>query len=144
LQDWRERTPRFGDAVNDGIPPRTPENTKNSLAGREAEKRLKRAKKQEWPRKPAYQPSAYLLTEIVALRPDSRHMAPHNETGWDGRRMQVDSVKLRELAAWYREQAERTENTVIWDARLRTAEELDAEADRIEGKPVPIFLPGFW
>src|SRR5690348_4348566 len=31
---------------------------------------------------------------------------------------------------------------VIWDARLRTADELDAEADRIEGKPVPI--KGFW
>ena len=58
--------------------------------------------------------------------------------------MQVDSVEVRELAAWYREQAERTENPVIWDARLRTAEELDAEADRIEGKPVPISLPGFW
>jgi hypothetical protein len=56
--------------------------------------------------------------------------------------MQADSVKLRELVSWYREQAERTENPVIWDARLRTVEELEAEADRIEGKLVP--LPGFW
>jgi hypothetical protein len=82
------------------------------------------------------------VTEIVALRPNSRHIALHNETGWDGRRMQVDSVKLRELAAWHREQAERTENPVIWDARLRTAEDLDNEADHIERKLVP--LPGFW
>lgn len=56
--------------------------------------------------------------------------------------MQADSVKLRELADWYREQAERAENPVIWDARLRTAEELDADADRIEGKLAK--LPGFW
>jgi len=56
--------------------------------------------------------------------------------------MQADSVKLRELADWYREQAERAENPVIWDARLRTAEDLDTEADRIEGKLVPLF--GFW
>ncbi len=40
--------------------------------------------------------------------------------------------KLRELAAWYREFAERAGNSAIWDARLRTAENLEAEADRIE------------
>ena len=56
--------------------------------------------------------------------------------------MQVDHVKLRELAAWYREQAERAANPAIWDARLRTAEELDEEADRIEGKSG--VNPGFW
>ena len=56
--------------------------------------------------------------------------------------MQVDRVKLRELAAWYREQAERAGNPAIWDARLRTAEELDEEADRIEGKSG--VNPGFW
>ena len=56
--------------------------------------------------------------------------------------MQVDSVKLREQADWYREQAERAENPVIWDARLRTAEDLDAEADRVEGKLAA--LPGFY
>jgi hypothetical protein len=38
---------RFGDAVNDLIQPRTPQNTKDSLALKEVEKRLKRqAKKQ--------------------------------------------------------------------------------------------------
>ncbi len=42
--------------------------------------------------------------------------------------------KLRELASWYRGYAERTENPVIWDARIRTADDLDAEADRIEGR----------
>jgi hypothetical protein len=58
--------------------------------------------------------------------------------------MDIQHSKLRELASWYREQAERAENPVIWEARLRTAEDLDAEADRLEGKPVPIFVTGFW
>jgi len=40
--------------------------------------------------------------------------------------------KLRELATWYREFAERTANTAIWDARLRMAEDLELEAQRIE------------
>jgi hypothetical protein len=40
--------------------------------------------------------------------------------------------KLRELADWYRGFAERAGNPAIWDARLRTAEDLDAEASRIE------------
>jgi hypothetical protein len=40
--------------------------------------------------------------------------------------------KLRELAGWYREFAERTGNPIIWEGRLRTAEDLDAEADRLE------------
>ncbi len=39
---------------------------------------------------------------------------------------------LRELAAWYRAFAERAGNPAIWEARLRTADDLDAEADRIE------------
>ena len=77
----------------------------------------------------------------MAPRCGIRYAASHNETGWDNA-VQADSVKIRELALWYRKQAERTENPVIWDARLRTAEELDAEADRIERKLVP--LPGFW
>jgi hypothetical protein len=42
--------------------------------------------------------------------------------------------ELRELARWYREYAERTENPVIWDARLRTAENLEREADALEGR----------
>jgi hypothetical protein len=40
--------------------------------------------------------------------------------------------KLRELAAWYREFAERTANTDIWDSRLRMAEDLELEAQRVE------------
>jgi hypothetical protein len=56
--------------------------------------------------------------------------------------VQADSVKLRELASWYREQAERAANPVIWEARLQIAEDLEAEADRLEGKLVPI--PAFW
>jgi len=42
------------------------------------------------------------------------------------------SGKLRELASWYREFAERTGNPVIWDARIRTAEDLEAEATRLD------------
>ena len=53
--------------------------------------------------------------------------------------MEADHMRLRELASWYREQAERASNPVIWDARLRTAEELDEEADRIEERLEPGF-----
>lgn len=42
----------------------------------------------------------------------------------------ADADKLRELAAWYREFAERAGNPTIWDLRLRTAEDLEAEADK--------------
>jgi hypothetical protein len=31
--------------------------------------------------------------------------------------------------------AERTDNPAIWDARLRTAEKLEADADRVASKP---------
>jgi hypothetical protein len=44
-----------------------------------------------------------------------------------------NSSRLRELAAWYRGFAERAGSPAIWEARLHTAEDLDAEADRIEG-----------
>jgi len=41
---------------------------------------------------------------------------------------------LRQLAAWYREFAERAGNPWIWEARLRRAKELEAEANRVEAK----------
>lgn len=44
-----------------------------------------------------------------------------------------DASKLRELASWYREFADRTSNPTIWEARLHTAEDLEAEADRLDG-----------
>ena len=43
-----------------------------------------------------------------------------------------DPHRMRELACWYREFAERSGNPTIWDARLRTAEDLEAEAARLE------------
>ena len=43
--------------------------------------------------------------------------------------------RLRELASWYRELAERAGNPAIWEGRLRMAGDLDAEADRIERAP---------
>ena len=46
--------------------------------------------------------------------------------------MQADPTRLRELACWYRELAERAGNPSIWAARLRTAKELEAEADLLE------------
>jgi hypothetical protein len=47
----------------------------------------------------------------------------------------MDQVqKLRDLATWYREFAERTENPTIWDARLRTADDLEREADALESR----------
>ena len=46
--------------------------------------------------------------------------------------MDANSFKLRELASWYREFAERAGNPVIWEARLRTAQDLETEADHID------------
>jgi len=46
--------------------------------------------------------------------------------------MPADATRLRELAAWYRNQAERAGDPRIWDSRLRTAIDLDDEADAIE------------
>lgn len=45
---------------------------------------------------------------------------------------ETEPAKLRELAAWYREYAKRAGDLNIWDARLRTADELEAKAARIE------------
>jgi hypothetical protein len=43
-----------------------------------------------------------------------------------------EAEKSQELAAWYREFAERAGNPVIWESRLRMAEDLESEADRLE------------
>lgn len=43
-----------------------------------------------------------------------------------------EPLKLRELAAWYREFAEQTGNPAIWEARLRMAEDLEREAGLLE------------
>jgi hypothetical protein len=40
--------------------------------------------------------------------------------------------KLRELAAWYREFADQTDNPVIWEARLRMAAKLEEAAGELE------------
>jgi len=42
------------------------------------------------------------------------------------------AAAARKLADWYRGFAERAGHLAIWEARLRTAEDLDAEAGRIE------------
>jgi hypothetical protein len=50
--------------------------------------------------------------------------------------MASHSRRLRELASWYRERADDTENPWTRTARLRTAEDLDEEAERIDRKRV--------
>ncbi len=44
----------------------------------------------------------------------------------------TEAGRLRELASWYRAFAERSGSATIWDMRLRTAEDLEAEALRLE------------
>jgi hypothetical protein len=43
--------------------------------------------------------------------------------------------RLRELAAWYREFAERAGNPWIWEARLKQADDLEQEAAHLEARP---------
>lgn len=43
-----------------------------------------------------------------------------------------ETHRLRNLAVWYREFAERAGSSAIWESRLRTAEDLNAAAERIE------------
>ena len=47
----------------------------------------------------------------------------------------AEAEKLRELARWYREFAERAGNATIWAARVRMAEDLEWEADSL-GAPL--------
>jgi len=51
--------------------------------------------------------------------------------------MNEGSSKLRELASWYREFAERAGNPAIWEARIRTAEDLEREALALEVRHRP-------
>ena len=52
-----------------------------------------------------------------------------------------EAQKLRELAAWYREYAERAGSPWIWDARLRTADKLEKEAALLEKRVIQIKEP---
>jgi hypothetical protein len=51
--------------------------------------------------------------------------------------MEIDPSKLRDLASWYRAFAERAGNPAIWAARLRTAEDLEVQADLFERRSDP-------
>ena len=51
--------------------------------------------------------------------------------GWRDEERHEKQRRLRELAHWYRDFAERAGNPAIWEARLRTAKELEQEADRL-------------
>jgi len=46
----------------------------------------------------------------------------------------LDADKLRELASWYREFAERADDGILL-ARLRIAEDLEREANLLEQNP---------
>jgi len=46
--------------------------------------------------------------------------------------METNPSKLRELASWYRDFAERAGNPAIWETRLHTAKEFEREADHVE------------
>ena len=48
-----------------------------------------------------------------------------------GRLGTLEANKLRELASWYREFAERAGNPTIWESRLRMAEDLEQEAEQM-------------
>jgi hypothetical protein len=43
-----------------------------------------------------------------------------------------DPPKLRKLADWYRQFADRAGNPAIWEARLSTAKDLERKADHLE------------
>jgi hypothetical protein len=50
-----------------------------------------------------------------------------------------EAERLRELAAWYREFAERAENPAIWESRLLMAEDLEQEAARLDHRISVLF-----
>jgi hypothetical protein len=55
--------------------------------------------------------------------------ALHDE--WHSYDRDEQGRRLRQLARWYRELAERAGNPVIWEARLHTAERLEWEAEQL-------------
>ena len=65
-------------------------------------------------------------------------LGTHDAAAGPGRQQpHAEQRRLRELAAWYREFAERTDNPVIWEARLRMAGKLEEAADSLENGPAP-------
>ena len=52
-----------------------------------------------------------------------------------------EARKLRGLAAWYREFADRAGSPWIWDARLRTADKLEKEAALLEARLTQVKEP---
>ena len=58
-----------------------------------------------------------------------------------GKKAMDEARKLRDLAAWYREFAERAGDPWIWDARLRTADKLEKEAALLEKRLTQIKEP---
>jgi hypothetical protein len=50
----------------------------------------------------------------------------------------IDTIdELEELAAWHRLNAERAGSSWVWDARLRTAEDLERRAAELRTRHVP-------
>ncbi len=52
-----------------------------------------------------------------------------------------DAKRLRALAAWYRDLAEKAENPAIWESRLATAEDLERQALQLESSTSVLIGP---
>ena len=68
-----------------------------------------------------------ILSQAALGRMATGYVAPARPAG--ARR---NTDRLRELARWYRDFAERAGSPNIWERRVHTAEDLEAEACRIE------------
>jgi hypothetical protein len=76
-----------------------------------------------------------LIDSVGAARaPDWKGKMASPYLGLSHRRGSYTTHELRQLAAWYRNFAERAGDPWIWEARLQTADELEAEADRLEAE----------
>jgi hypothetical protein len=74
--------------------------------------------------------TAIRLRTAHASDPSEDPMTIDMDDGWP-----QDPRRLREIATWYGEFAERTGNPTIWEGRLRTAMELEKVAARLAEAP---------
>ena len=75
---------------------------------------------------------------IFARKPERRFCRARLLSAWSPEGFMEEPQKLRELAAWYREFAEKTGNPDIWEARLRMAEDLETQAALLERRQTTI------
>jgi hypothetical protein len=75
---------------------------------------------------------------IFAQKPERAHFAVRLLKRVAAGGFMEEPQRLRELAAWYREFAEKTGNPDIWEARLRMAEDLEAQAFLLERRQIAV------